>query len=441
MKNFKSIGKRFLVFTFVFALLLASSCGKKESGEQSGKSSEISITGKIDDYLSDDGTGEDGLTTEEKEPLFVPKVIDISFAACGDDLIHSGIFNWAKNVSADGTYDFSFCYAKTKDFFQAHDLCFINQETLVNDQFTPSGYPCFSTPAEIGSALYDANFRVFNLSTNHTYDLGGDGLAATLEFWDSMPDDVLYPGLWKKDDLDYIPIYNYEDIKIAFLSYTYGTNGFATPDNSETRVIYLDEEDVIKRQLMLANEQADMVIVSAHWGIEDSHIVSDDQKHQAQFLAENGADLIIGTHPHVAQTAEFINTSDGRKVFCMYSLGNFVSTQLKTSELVGLVFDCNLVFTEQPDGTFVGEVRNPVLIPELTVYDANRTNSHAEFLKDTTPEQLNSSYMRAIDGTYSNDAVYYILQNYVDSRYLWMPGEDRPVTTPTPTDASPTDSN
>lgn len=102
----------------------------------------------------------------ETTPEPMPTVETVRFSATGDDLIHDGIFLQAKNRGTDGYYDFSYAYENMRDFYTQFDVNWLNQETLVNDAFDPSGYPMFSTPGDITDALYDIGFRVFSLSNN-----------------------------------------------------------------------------------------------------------------------------------------------------------------------------------------------------------------------------------------------------------------------------------
>ncbi len=416
----------------IIALSLAmiftiSGCGGKETASNedvrypdahtvSDATDTDSIAGRVDNYLAEKGQEEE-ITTE------VPiEEKDITFTASGDDLIHSGIFKSAAARSNDGTYDFTYVYENVADFWKAHDINFINQETIVNTEITPSGYPTFSTPGQCGQALYDANVRLFNLSTNHTYDCGAAGLSATMDFWNNqMPDDLVAFGLWNKDDLEYIPVYEYDGIKIACLGYTYGTNGIPTPEASETRVITFDEEELIKKQLYHARHVADMVIVSAHWGVEYSHTPSEMQLDMAQKLANWGADIIIGTHPHVVQTAEWITAQDGRKVFCAYSLGNFVSTQQHPNNLVGLTIDCKFHCYREGDDPWTITIEDPKLIPNVTYYDYGSKNSRVYWLKDYTPEMAANHGCRGYDGSYSYDSLINTLNTVVSKEFLVMP--------------------
>ena len=156
-----------------------------------------------------------------------PVVTTLRFSATGDNLIHKPIYSQAARRAAEGEgYSFDYCYMNLLDFYAQQDINWINQETLCSKELAPSTYPCFSTPGECAEALYRAGFRVFSLSNNHTYDKGAAGIAATLRFWETMPEDVITTGLWKGEaDYGRIPIQTVDGVKIAYLSYTEHTNG------------------------------------------------------------------------------------------------------------------------------------------------------------------------------------------------------------------------
>ena len=184
------------------------------------------------------------------------------------------------------------CYAQVAPFYAQQDINWINQETLCSDELEPSSYPCFSTPGDCARALYRAGIRVFSLSNNHTYDKGAAGLAATLRFWESMPEDVVTTGLWRgADDYSRIPLQTVNGITIAYLSYTEHTNGIPTSSSMPANVIYTSQTDVIEQQVRAAHQQADFVIVGVHWGVEDSHTIADGQRTLAQQLANIGSEF------------------------------------------------------------------------------------------------------------------------------------------------------
>ena len=155
---------------------------------------------------------------------------------------------------------------------------------------------------------------MFSLSNNHTYDKGASGIAATLRFWGSMPEDVVTTGLWKgESDYGRIPLQTVNGVTIAYLSYTEHTNGILPEQHPwQANVIYTSQTDVIEQQVQAARQLADFVVVGVHWGVEDSHAIADPQRTLAQNLADWGADLIIGTHPHVLQDAQWLTAADGQ---------------------------------------------------------------------------------------------------------------------------------
>ncbi len=157
---------------------------------------------------------------------------DCRFSATGDNLIHSPFTSrQSAGLPEQKAYSFDYCYEHIAPFYVQQDVNWINQETLCTDELEPSTYPCFSTPGDCARALYRAGVRVFSLSNNHTYDKGASGIAATLRFWDSMPEDVVTTGLWKgESDYGHIPLQTVNGVTIAYLSYTEHTNGI--PQNS-----------------------------------------------------------------------------------------------------------------------------------------------------------------------------------------------------------------
>ena len=260
----------------------------------------------------------------EPEPEPQPVVETVRFSATGDNLIHSKIYQQAAaRAVGDAAYSFDYCYANLVPFYSDFDVNWINQETLCTDELAPSTYPCFSTPGDCARALYRAGFRVFSLSNNHTYDKGASGIAATLRFWASMPADVVTTGLWRGEaDYGTIPLHTVNGVTIAYLSYTEHTNGIPRSSAMEANVLYTSQTDVIEQQVRQAAQLADFVVVGVHWGVEDSHTITGAQRTLAQQLADWGADVIVGTHPHVLQNAGWLTAADGRQVFVAYSLGN-----------------------------------------------------------------------------------------------------------------------
>lgn len=356
----------------------------------------------------------------QPEPEPEPVVETVQFSATGDNLIHSKIYQQAAaRAVGDAAYSFDYCYANLVPFYSDFDVNWINQETLCTDELAPSTYPCFSTPGDCARALYRAGFRVFSLANNHTYDKGAAGIAATLRFWASMPADVVTTGLWRGEaDYGTIPLHTVNGVTIAYLSYTEHTNGIPRSDAMEANVIYTSQTDVIERQVRQAAELADFVVVGAHWGVEDSHTVTDAQRTLAQQLADWGADVIVGTHPHVLQNAAWLTAEDGRQVFVAYSLGNFLSTQSKKDQLIGAILTLRLQKTTSPDGTVRLEVLDPQLHPTVTHYGAGKSNVRVYLYRDYTPELAAAHGVRASYSDFSCDYIRAAAQQYIDPAFL-----------------------
>ena len=143
-------------------------------------------------------------------------------------------------------------------------------------------------------------------------------------------------------------------------------NGYVMPSDTSLRVVLTSERDVMQAQIKQAEQIADVVIVAAHWGVEDTHTVSEDRRLLAQDMVEWGADVIIGTHPHTAETMEYITRSDGTQGFVFYSLGNFISAQTDNFNLVGEIADFDVVVDGETNAV---TLENVGVIPVINHYD------------------------------------------------------------------------
>lgn len=361
------------------------------------------------------------VSAEEPEPEPQPTEAVVRFSAVGDNLIHDGIYLQAARRAGGQGYDFNYVYENVKPFFEQFDVNWINQETLVNTQLEPSTYPCFSTPGELGQAAYDAGWRVFSMSNNHSYDKGAKGIAATLDFWASMPEDVRTTGFFVSNEEDSgITLQEVNGITIAYLSYTETTNGIPTPSSAPAHIIYTSERETIERQVRRARELADVVMVGVHWGVEGSHAVTQGQRDLAANLADWGADAVIGTHPHVIQPLEWITSrEDGRPVIVTYSLGNFLSAQSAAKNMIGLAFTCDIHQTVLPDGTRQPvRIENVKVYPTVTHYDASYTNIRDYMLSDYTQELAQTHGVRAREPGFSMEYIQGLLEEYIPAEFL-----------------------
>ncbi len=237
----------------------------------------------------------------------------------GDVLLHDPVEDAARD--ADGNYNFDFLFEETRDEIAAADIAIANQEVMIGgEELGVSGYPAFNAPYEIGDALTDAGFDVICHGTNHALDKGGAGIRNALTYWKEQHPDMVIAGInASREEQDTIDIVEAKGMRIAILNYTYGTNGIPLPSNLPYAVNLLEEQQVIS-DLEAAEAQADFTVVCPHWGIEYQLEETAEQQRWAKLMVEHGADLIIGTHPHVIEPYEEV---DGVPVY--YSLGNFIN--------------------------------------------------------------------------------------------------------------------
>lgn len=269
---------------------------------------------------------------EEEAAAREPEDPEITLVMVGDILLHTPVAESGKKE--DGGYDFKPVFAKMKEEIRAADLALVNQEVIIGgEELGVSGYPAFNAPYELGDALADAGFDVVLHGTNHALDKGGQGIRNCLSYWREHHPEISVLGIHDSgEDQEEIYVYEQDGIRLAILNYTYGTNGISLPQDMPWAVDLLDQEAVAE-DLRRAGELADFVIVCPHWGTEYVLEETAEQEAWAAFFAENGADLILGTHPHVIEPIKWIGTAGdgfGEGALVYYSLGNFVNWTSET---------------------------------------------------------------------------------------------------------------
>jgi poly-gamma-glutamate synthesis protein (capsule biosynthesis protein) len=339
----------------------------------------------------------------------------IEFLAVGDNLIHTYIYyDAAERATAlgnDGGYDFTGMYDGIRPLVGNADIAYINQETpLAGEDFGYSGYPQFNTPREMGTNLVDMGFDIINIANNHMLDMRDNGLAATIDYWDTQ--DVLQIGGYvNQEDYDTIRYYEYDGVTIAFLSYTYGTNGIPLQNKYEL-VIPLPDDETIKRHLTEAKANADFVFVSMHWGWEDTFTPNDEQKHLAALCNEYGADVIIGTHPHVLQPIEVLTNDEGKETLVIYSLGNLLSTQSYYRNMVGGLVTFDIVMTDDKKA-----IENVKLTPTMTYYNSRHRELSLYLLEDF-PRDMVSTHGAQVNKYFTYDTLVEMVEDVIPDEYL-----------------------
>ena len=257
---------------------------------------------------------------------------EISVVMVGDILLHTPVEEAAKQE--DGTYNFDAIFANLQEDIQIADLAIVNQEVIIGgEELGISGYPAFNAPFEAGDALVNAGFDVVCHGTNHALDKGKKGLISCIDFWKQNYPEIAVLGIHEsQEERDNIYIYEQDDIRVAILNYTYGTNGISLPDDMPFAVDMLEKESVIA-DIQRAEESADFTILCPHWGTEYKLEPSAEQEMWTEIFLENGVDLVLGTHPHVIEPIEWvIDEETGHKMLVYYSLGNFVNWTSGTGE-------------------------------------------------------------------------------------------------------------
>ena len=295
----------------------------------------IAVVGikKIDKKENIESVGDSKkVETSSQEQKEVPKDITINMVAIGDIMCHNTNFQTVYD-SATKTYDFSPAFEDVAKYIEKGDIAIGNLETTFTGAAAVySGYPNFNTPESLGDALKDIGVDVVSTANNHCMDKLTKGVINTLDNLDRIG--ISHTGTSRtKEEQDTILVKDVNGMKIAFLAFTYGTNGINIPSGKEYLVNLIDE-DLILEQIKLAKEQnPDLICASMHWGIEYAQKQNKEQEKLADLLFNNGVDVIIGNHAHVIEPMEkrTITLDDGteKEVFVVYALGNFISGQVK----------------------------------------------------------------------------------------------------------------
>ena len=302
----------------------------------------FSITNNVNQIPSDNG-----------------ELIDtITISAVGDLMCHTPQIRDAK--LSNGSFDFSHMFYFVKPILEQSDITIGNLETvLAGSEKKFSGYPLFNSPDEFALAIKEAGFDLLVTSNNHCLDRGFYGLERTIKILDSLG--IKHSGTYITDEeAEKILTLEIKNIKMAFLSYTYGTNGIPTPKGKEFCVSLIDTTK-IKSDIQKAKQlNVDKIIVYLHWGSEYQRFPNSSQKKLADFLFDNGVDVILGSHPHVIQPSEFkalIDTlGNEKKVFVVYSMGNFISNQRKRFTDSGVIVHLKFVKNFSTNQTYIDTV-------------------------------------------------------------------------------------
>jgi len=313
----------------------------------------------------------------QEENQLIEDKDQLTLAMVGDNLIHGPIYRSAKKGNS---YDFSMLFENVKKEIEESDLAIINQETIfVNDPNRYSSYPTFGTPSDMGHAIVGAGFDIVAHATNHTNDKGVTGINDTLNFWKENYPEINVLGI-HADELDSdITYVEKNNIKIAFVNYTYGLNGLELPLDKKYMVDVLGNKEEIAETLKEAKENSDILIPILHIGTEYIYTPSTYHKNYVDFFIDNGADIVLCAHPHVLEPYGMVTTQNNNTALVYYSLGNFISNQHEMPRMLGGMAKIKLVKEDEEV-----KIESYDLIPLVTHFDGNYYTTYK--LEDYTEE-------------------------------------------------------
>ena len=315
------------------------------------------IITKLLEYKNQNDKIADGKTIEidsVKNEVKIPDDVTINLSVIGDIMCHNTQYN---DAYENGIYDFSYIFDDVREELSKADFAVGNLETtFAGSERGYSSYPQFNSPESLAVAIKDAGIDLVSTANNHSLDTGYKGIEKTIDFLDQFQ--LLHTGTYKSVEAqNTTTIAEIKGLKVAFLSFTYGTNGIPIPAGREYCINLIDDNFIVDRLNLAKQENPDIIIVFMHWGEEYELAPNSEQVRLANLLFDNGVNVILGSHPHVLQKME--NTEKG---FVIYSLGNFVSGQVKENTRDSIIL--NLTITKKGTGEVV--VNNAKYTPIYT---------------------------------------------------------------------------
>lgn len=257
----------------------------------------------------------------------------IKMSAVGDILCSNEMLEDAYNESTK-TYDFSHMFNNVSGFINEADIVMGTMETgIIAGEYNEK-----NAPMEFARAVKNSGVNLVTISHNHSLDNGVNGLKETRENLEKIGFDVVGD---KIEDANAVCIKEVKNTKIAFLTYTCFMDEDAGKE--ELNCVNMYSEEQVKSDIEYAKEnEAEYICVMIHWGDAISSTVSKEQKEIADFLVENGVNLILGAHPSVVQPMEVRQNKEGENVFIAYSIGTYISTLSAEEARTELVLNIEL---------------------------------------------------------------------------------------------------
>lgn len=264
--------------------------------------------------------------TQSAQPSTLrPLARSVTIAAAGDVLVHRRVVAAARAHASEG--GFRWVLAGLGALLPTDDIAFVNLESPLTEAFrSPANAtpPVLGAPTTYGADLAATGFDVLSVANNHAFDQAGDGLAITLDAIRSAG--MLAVGAGRSDAEARAPVVVQRGgVRVAFVATTERMNNGASPNRAGVRVFMFDAAQV-QSSLAAARARADVVVLSVHWSHDLVRSPTAEQRRLARQLVQWGADVILGTGPHILQEVERLPSPRG-EALCAYSLGNLVSNQ------------------------------------------------------------------------------------------------------------------
>ncbi|MCL1823871.1 MAG: CapA family protein [Oscillospiraceae bacterium] len=422
--------KKVLILPIVILLIIITSCNDDTQEEElsvpaaAGKDSSTEDE-NLDEIINPPGT-ETPAASQNPAPVpeilpepQEPEYLTVKACAAGDNLIHSPIYNQAaRRAGEEGGYNFLPAYENVTDIIAGYELAMLNQETLIcNDIKEPSNYPYFNSPAALGDFMLNMGFNVFSIANNHTLDQGVTGLETCLDYWrirEKEHEAVVVGAYYNKEDRANIRTKEINGIIFSFLSYTEHLNGLILPSDSALEIGDSKNLDIVTAEIKKAKEISDVCVVFLHWGTENYDQIENYQRIAAKQMADAGADVILGTHPHVLRDIELIEREDSTQTLCAYSLGNFISAQNIPQTMIGGILSFEVVMNSE---TREIEINMIQLNPTITHYDHSYGFVRIYPLSEYNENLAVSHGVREF-GVFSLNYIHDILSKNISSKWL-----------------------
>lgn len=348
---------------------------------------------------------------EEEAAATTQEVTTATVLAVGDNLVQPSLL--ASGQSETGAWNYDNVYANLKSDIQAADIAMVNQETpFTTDHSAVSGTAPYATPTEVGDALVNAGFNVVTSATALIDDNGSSMINETLNYWETSHPDVTLVGIHKSQtSTNTAKIVEINGIKIAFLDYTFPAYGSqsgisdnsadttgssassgsaATSSSSKGSMIDTFNTADVAAAIKQAKASADCVIFSANWGKTEEPMPTEYEKEWANFLMEQGVDVVIGTNPNVLQPYGYLTDDSGHNMLIYYSLGNFVTGQETLKQLLGGMAAFTIQKTVDGDQTSI-QIQDATLTPLVMHYNYD-TPEYAPYKLDDYTDALASAH-------------------------------------------------